>query len=188
MYLQRAPQVFWVAATDDRELRLNASMAEVFGGIISDLTIVCAVSNSTRVPGIYILKYVWRLAVITKCSEVEKTKACETSLHLDILMGNVEVGSALSSYHRSGFSEYGVTNQLQSLLPSTAGEKCTFLSLYMAIDIRYNRWLALPHAMMYLQGAIGCAKSMSGLAHFYHLIKSQALTRYRCGLVAARIL
>ena len=104
------------------------------------------------------------------------------------LMGNIEVGSALSSYHRSGFSEYGVPNQLQRLSPSTADENCTFLSLSMATDIRHNRWLALPHAVMYLQAAIDCAKSMSGLARFYHLIKSQTLTRYQRDLITARIL
>ncbi len=37
-YWQKAPQVFWIVVTDDEESTLNDSMADVFGGIISDLT------------------------------------------------------------------------------------------------------------------------------------------------------
>jgi len=69
-------------------------MADVFGGIISDLTIVCAVSSSTRAHT-YILKYVW-IILTTNYLGIKKRKGFETSY---IWIESRQRGSAASLHN-----------------------------------------------------------------------------------------
>jgi hypothetical protein len=70
-------------------------MADVFGGIISDLTIVCAVSSSTRAHT-YILKYVW-IILITNYLGIEKRKGFDI-LYLDESRQRGSAASLHNSY------------------------------------------------------------------------------------------